>query len=76
MGSVAHSSFYIPLVDITPFLKDPQSTKSKQLIEDVRKACKSTGFFLIKGHGISPELQKSVFEASAKFFALSRRGQA
>ncbi|KAK6072986.1 2OG-Fe(II) oxygenase superfamily protein [Seiridium cupressi] len=69
-SAVSKSSFYLPLVDITPFLEDPRSPAAQQVIDDVRRACQSTGFFQIKGHGISPKLHKAVFEASAKFFAL------
>jgi len=70
MAPVAKPSFYVPLVDITPFLQDPKGAAAQQVIDDVREACKLTGFFLIKGHGVSPKLQNSVFEAAAKFFAL------
>jgi isopenicillin N synthase-like dioxygenase len=70
MAPTAKSSFYIPLVDITSFLQDPQGATAGEVINDVRKACKSTGFFLIKGHGVSHKLQKSIFKAAAKFFAL------
>ncbi|RDW63798.1 putative 2-oxoglutarate-dependent dioxygenase [Coleophoma cylindrospora] len=70
MASSATSSPYIPVVDITPFLENPQGTAAQQVVDNVRRACMSTGFFLMKGHGISPKLQNSVFQASAKFFAL------
>ncbi|KAJ3497699.1 hypothetical protein NLG97_g1699 [Lecanicillium saksenae] len=62
--------FYLPLVDITPFLEDPKSDAAQQVIQEVQRACRSTGFFQMKGHGVSPSLQKRVFEASGKFFAL------
>jgi isopenicillin N synthase-like dioxygenase len=64
------SSFYLPSVDITPFLEDPTSNAAKQVIEDVRAACISTGFFQMTGHGVSETLQKDVFDAAAKFFSL------
>ncbi|KAJ5118121.1 hypothetical protein N7526_011144 [Penicillium atrosanguineum] len=64
------SSFYLPSVDITPFLEDPSSSEAKQVIDDVRAACISTGFFQMTGHGVPESLQKDVFEAAAKFFAL------
>jgi isopenicillin N synthase-like dioxygenase len=70
MPSRTDSSFYLPLVDITPWLHDPRSAAAQQVVNDVRAACRSTGFFQIKGHGVSPTLQKSIFEASARFFAL------
>lgn len=62
--------FYVPTVDISPYLSDPTSAASKKIIEEVRAACISTGFFQITGHGISRSLQKEVFDAAAAFFAL------
>ncbi|GAD92453.1 2OG-Fe(II) oxygenase family oxidoreductase, putative [Paecilomyces variotii No. 5] len=63
--------FYIPQVNIEPFLKDPDSATSKTIIEEVRAACRSTGFFEITGHGIPKSLQKEVFGAASQFFKLS-----
>lgn len=70
MPALTKPSFYLPLVDITPFLEDPQGAAAQEVIDSVRTACKSTGFFQIKGHKVPLRLQKSVFEASARFFAL------
>jgi isopenicillin N synthase-like dioxygenase len=64
------SSFYLPLVDITAYLQDPSSPDAARVIEDVRAACTSTGFFQLTGHGIPRNLQKSVFDAGERFFAL------
>ncbi|KAI1394379.1 citrinin biosynthesis oxygenase CtnA [Hypoxylon trugodes] len=69
-SATTKSSFYLPLVDITPWLQDPNSAAGQQVIDDVRAACRSSGFFQMKGHGISRELQQAVFDASARFFAL------
>ena len=60
----------IPSVDISPFLKDPSSEEAKAVVSEVRAACKSTGFFLITGHGHSPELQRSALDAAKRFFAI------
>ena len=64
------TSFYVPTVDIAPFLADPDSAESAKIIEDVRAACVSTGFFQITGHGIPRQLQQEIFDAAAAFFAL------
>ena len=64
------SSFYIPSVDITPYLEDPTSAASQKVVDDIRSACLSTGFFQLLGHGVPVALQSSVFQAAAKFFAL------
>jgi isopenicillin N synthase-like dioxygenase len=62
--------FYVPTVDIAPYLADPTSAEAEKIIADVRAACISTGFFQITGHGIPRSLQKEVFDAAAAFFAL------
>jgi len=62
--------FYVPTVDIAPFLADPSSMEADKIIASVRAACISTGFFQITGHGISRQLQKDVFKAAAAFFKL------
>ncbi|KAI1079866.1 Clavaminate synthase-like protein [Whalleya microplaca] len=63
-------SFVIPTIDIAPYLADPSSSASAQVVEDVRQACATSGFFQIVNHGVSRELQDAVFKASETFFAL------
>lgn len=62
--------FYIPSIDISPYVADPASLGAEQVIKDIRTACLSTGFFQILGHGVPHSLQQAVFDAAAKFFAL------
>ncbi|KAI8962667.1 Clavaminate synthase-like protein [Daldinia sp. FL1419] len=64
------AGFVIPTVDISPFLEDPTSTASAQVVEDVRQACVTSGFFQIVGHGMPKELRDAVFKAAETFFAL------
>ena len=63
-------AFYVPTVDIGPYLADPSSPECDAIIKQIRAACLSTGFFVITNHGIPTSLQDSVFDAAAKFFAL------
>jgi isopenicillin N synthase-like dioxygenase len=65
-----HVPFSVPTVDISPFLADPSSKDASVVLDEIRKACLSTGFFLIAGHGISKELQQAAFDAAKKFFDL------
>lgn len=67
---VSENKFHIPTVDISPYLKDPSSTESLKIIDQVHEACITTGFFQLVGHGISPEIQADVFKGSATFFSL------
>lgn len=72
-SAATKTSFYLPSVDIEPFVKDPAEAAAQLVIDDVRRACLSTGFFQLKGHGVPLKLQKSIFRASTKFFALLTR---
>lgn len=61
----------VPTVNIAPFLADPESPAAQPVIRSVRQACTTSGFFQITGHGLPEELQRDLFQASQKFFALS-----
>lgn len=65
------TSFLVPTVDISPYLSDPSSRTARKVIETIRAACVSTGFFAITNHGISPEIQKAAFQASTRLFAMA-----
>lgn len=62
--------FYIPTVDIGGFLSDPTSAAAQEVVDDVRAACKSTGFFQIVNHGVPKAVQRGVFDAAKRFFEL------
>ena len=72
MGAVAAATddFVIPTIDIGPYLQDPTSAQSEQIVQDVKKACMTTGFFSLVGHGIPKEMQERVLQASESLFAL------
>lgn len=67
---MASSSFHIPTIDISPFLADPTSASASKVVDQVREAALSSGFFQLLGHGVPRDVQKSAFDASARFFAL------
>ncbi|CAN8098488.1 unnamed protein product [Discula destructiva] len=62
--------FEIPTINIAPYLRDPTSDAGRQVVQDVRHACMSVGFFSLVGHGIPREIQESVLKASKKLFNL------
>lgn len=62
--------FVVPTVDLGPYLQDPSSETSAKIVEQVRQACITSGFFQIVNHGITKELQGAVLKASEAFFAL------
>jgi hypothetical protein len=63
-------AFTIPVVDISPYLRNPQSVEAEQVVEQIRAACVTSGFFQITGHGISEALQDQIFSAAKTLFAL------
>ncbi|KAK9416766.1 putative Clavaminate synthase-like protein [Seiridium unicorne] len=63
-------SFQIPLVNIAPYLEDPTSAAASNVVDQVRQACRSTGFFQILGHGVPRDIQRYAFDASKRFFNL------
>lgn len=62
--------FEVPTINIAPYLANPSSQESVEIVDQVRNACMSSGFFQLVGHGIGRSLQDSVFKGSASFFAL------
>ncbi|XP_073010639.1 homoarginine-6-hydroxylase 2-ODD-233-like isoform X1 [Typha latifolia] len=66
----------IPVIDVSPLVNkidDPNMVQDKDLLEVVRlldEACKDTGFFYVKGHGIPDSLVKDVRDITHQFFDL------
>lgn len=61
----------IPVLDWAAFARDPDGFS-----RDLGQACRSPGFFLLKGHGIAPALIDEVFARAADFFGLSEAEKA
>jgi isopenicillin N synthase-like dioxygenase len=57
----------IPVLDFTRFT---EGTDREGFVADLGAAARGPGFFLLKGHGIAPELQAEVFAQADAFFAL------
>lgn len=62
--------FLIPTVDISPYLRDPSSSAAKDVVETIRSACLTTGFFQITGHGIELDVQQGILEAAKNLYNL------
>ena len=60
----------IPLIDPGPALDD--SPDGMQAVaREIHIACRDTGFFHVRTHGIAPGLVNAQFETTRRFFALS-----
>ena len=62
--------FSIPTVDVSPYIEDATTAQAKEVIQKIRHACRTSGFFQITGHGIPKALQNQVFEAAKLIFDL------
>ena len=70
ISEAARPAFTIPTVDLRPYLANPTSSEAEDVVEQIRQACTTSGFFQITGHGISQELQERTFAAAKTVFAL------
>jgi isopenicillin N synthase-like dioxygenase len=68
--SEIQSNFSIPTIDITPYLDSPTSIEASKIVDQVRTACLTTGFFQLVGHGIPRSLQDDIFKGSEALFSL------
>jgi isopenicillin N synthase-like dioxygenase len=57
----------IPTIDIQPWLT---GSNPDIVVEQVKAACKTYGFFQLVGHGVPLELQEEILECAKRFFSL------
>lgn len=57
----------LPIIDIGP-MRDRSPEGRAKVGNALRRACRDTGFFYIRNHGVCPELIERVFKASRAFF--------
>lgn len=58
---------HIPVVDVGPLVRGEAAGDAARGID---RACREHGFFYAVGHGVAPELEHRLEEASREFFAL------
>jgi isopenicillin N synthase-like dioxygenase len=59
----------IPVIDFEPAFRD-EPGGLEAVAAQVRRACEHIGFFYLAGHGVSPRIVRSAFDASREFHAL------
>lgn len=64
------ATFAIPTIDVEPYLRHPGSSEAAGVVEQVRAACSTSGFFQLVGHGVPRALQQQAFAAARTFFEL------
>ncbi|MEU6348456.1 2-oxoglutarate and iron-dependent oxygenase domain-containing protein [Streptomyces sp. NPDC047072] len=65
----------IPLIDISAW-RTGGTAQRERLAERLDRAMRDSGFFLVSGHGIPPELLAGIRSAAGRFFALPREAKA
>lgn len=71
MGSIGEENPFIPIIDISPFFAPGASQQDQdKVVESVRYACNTYGFFQLTGHGVSREDQTQIMECAKLFFTL------
>jgi isopenicillin N synthase-like dioxygenase len=61
------SQIDLPVVDLAPFLSgDPEGKAATA--RDFARAFEDTGFVILTGHGVPPDLAEQVYDAAADFF--------
>jgi len=58
----------IPVIDVSPFIEGaPEAT---EVVQAVEAAARDTGFFLVTGHGVSPEVTQRLYGLARAYFDL------
>jgi isopenicillin N synthase-like dioxygenase len=64
----------LPVIDLAPLIRAGDGGSNAADVADVAgqidRACRSTGFFLVSGHGVDPTLLPRLDESARTFFAL------
>ncbi|GER55551.1 2-oxoglutarate (2OG) and Fe(II)-dependent oxygenase superfamily protein [Striga asiatica] len=59
----------IPIIDLS-LLTSADSEQSSRAVQDLDKACREWGFFMVVNHGIPEELTRGILEVAGEFFDL------
>jgi isopenicillin N synthase-like dioxygenase len=60
----------LPVIDMTPLFQREARAERRDVARAIELACRDTGFFYVKGHGIPATLIDELHSASHRFFAL------
>jgi isopenicillin N synthase-like dioxygenase len=60
----------VPVIDVAPLLRDGSDADVRRVGAAIDDACRDTGFFVISGHGVDPQLRHDLDTAAREFFAL------
>ena len=61
------SARQVPVIDVAPLVT--RVGDRSRVANEIRQACRYSGFFYIVGHGVEERLQRRLEECSRQFFA-------
>lgn len=65
----------LPVIDIAPLMSRRDPAGRTAIATQIEAACRDTGFFYIRGHGVTDEVIAHLDAASRRFFALAREAK-
>lgn len=68
-AGVAGPNSLIPVIDISPYFAGTQEAKQR-VAEQIGRACREVGFYVVVGHKVEPKLVDEVEAVSREFFDL------
>lgn len=60
----------LPILDISDYLRDPESDEAHRFVEQLRDTCHGPGFFYLVGHGVDGEVCGETMDVANQFFEL------
>ena len=69
VDQIASVTGFVPVIDIAPYLAGSADGK-RHVAEQIGRACRKVGFYVITGHGVDPALIGQVETVSRGFFGL------
>lgn len=74
---------HLPVIDVAPLVSaagvdgtELDDSGLDATASAIDQACRDVGFFYISGHGVDPELRRSLDAAARRFFALPEAAKA
>ena len=65
----------LPVIDIAPLMRRGDVAARNAVAAQIEAACRSTGFFYVRGHGVADDVIRQLDIASRRFFALSNEAK-
>src|SRR5438874_13799837 len=65
----------LPIIDIASLMSGNNAARRTAVATQIEAACRDTGFFYIRGHGVTDDVIARLDTASRRFFALPREAK-